>query len=393
MRIRKQSRGHASSRMGEASSVPPEPAGLPSREQQQEVDLSSRGVKEKQHHQSEEEEAEETTSSGVLKEERGYERRGSGGVLLREAEVGISRGGSGSRSSSFTWLDKLRHTKGFTAREPYGNLDEFVSSLARRDSSSGDHIEAQQHVDDVVGGGDSSSLSPSVIEVNLNAAAKLMRDNSVASQLSSKPAAAAGNIIQAVARTAPSPAMISCHDSSVSTPHGLVKEKIGSRLQSDASLPMRGKNIEVEVEIPAEKPSGGAAGCSENVDDPGNSAHSFHVKNWKRKQEEPRQLLKSSESSGEDASSSWKLDASDRSDSSSAEAQENELDSKSIARGHLSGFTHAMLIFFLIDPYHFNFLHMLSSSSSSSPFVSVHSDKTNPSQCWQSMRLHCPRRR
>ena len=344
MRIRKQSRGHASSRMGEASSVLPEPAGLPSREQQQEVDLSSRGVKEKHHHQSEEE-AEETTSSGVMKEERGYERRGSG-VLIGEAEVGISRGGSGSRSSSFTWLDKLRHTKGFTAREPYGNLDEFVSSLARRDSSSGDHLEAQQHVDDVVGGGDSSSMSLREIEVNLNAAAKLMRDNSVASQLSSKPAAAAGNIIQAGAGEAPSPAMISCHDSSVSTLHGLVKESFDSRLQSDASLPMRGKSIEVEVENPAEKPSGGAAGCSENVDEPGNSALSFHVKNWKRKQEEPRQLLKSSESSGEDASSSWKLDASDRSDSSSAEAEENELDSKSIAQGHLSGFTHAMLIFF-----------------------------------------------
>jgi hypothetical protein len=194
--------------MGEASSVLPEPAGLPSREQQQEVDLSSRGVKEKHHRQSEEEEAEETTSSGVMKEERGCERRGSGGVLIGEAEVGISRGGSGSRSSSFTWLDKLRHTKGFTSREPYGNLDEFVSSLARRDSSSGDHIEAQQHVDDVVGGGDSSSLSLRVIEVDLNAAAKLMRDNSVASQMSSKPAAAAGNIIQAPAGEAPSPAMI-----------------------------------------------------------------------------------------------------------------------------------------------------------------------------------------
>lgn len=346
MRIRKQSRGHASSRMGEASSVLPEPAGLPSREQQQEVDLSSRGVKEKHHRQSEEE-AEETTSSGVMKEESGYERRGSGGVLIGEAEVGISRGGSGSRSSSFTWLDKLRHTKGFTSREPYGNLDEFVSSLARRDSSSGDHIEAQQHVDDVVGGGDSSSLSLRVIEVDLNAAAKLMRDNSVASQMSSKPAAAAaGNIIQAPAGEAPSPAMISCHDSSVSTLHGLVTVKTDFRLQSDASLPMRGKNIEVEVENPAEKPSGGAAGCSENVDDPGNSALSFHVKNWKRKQEEPRQFLKSSESSGEDASSSWKLDASDRSDSFSAEAEENELDSKSIVQGHLSGFTHAMLIFF-----------------------------------------------
>lgn len=343
MRIRKQSRGHASSRTGEASSVLPEPAGLPSGEQQQEVDLSSRGVKEKHHYRNEEEPEETTTSSGVMKEERAYEGSGSGGVQIGEAEVGISRGVSGSRSSSFTWLDKLRHTKGFTAREPYGNLDEFVSSLARRDSSSGDHLEAQEHVDDVVGGGDSSSLDFSVIEVNLNASAKLMRDNSVASQLSSKPAAA-GNIIQPLVERAPSPAMISCHDSSVSTPHGLGKEKIDSRLHSDASLPKREKNIEVEVENPPKKPSGGAAGSSENVDDPGNPALSFHVKNWKRKQEEPRQLLKSSESSGEDASSSWKLDASDRSDSSS-EAEENELDSKSIAQRHRSGFTHAMLIF------------------------------------------------
>uniref|UniRef100_A0A7I4B159 WRC domain-containing protein n=1 Tax=Physcomitrium patens TaxID=3218 RepID=A0A7I4B159_PHYPA len=59
-----------------------------------------------------------------VKEKPGNEGQTVGG--------GICRVDSGSRSQ-FTWLDKLRHSKGFTESEPYSNLEEYVNSLSKKD--------------------------------------------------------------------------------------------------------------------------------------------------------------------------------------------------------------------------------------------------------------------
>lgn len=119
MRIRKHhSRGNA----GEDSSSGANPD-LGSQEQSDLV-LSSRGVKEKSE--------EEFLNNAEVVREGGLDE-GSGAGLV---PVGIEKVDSTSRSQ-FTWLDRLRHSKGFIELEPYSNLEEFVSFLTKKDEGVG----------------------------------------------------------------------------------------------------------------------------------------------------------------------------------------------------------------------------------------------------------------
>lgn len=115
MRIRKQQpRGNT----GEDSTGPnPGPRG-----QEQELVHSFRRVKEKPGNEGQTVD----NGEGCIGEDL---NEGSG---LGQVGGGICRVDSGSRSQ-FTWLDKLRHSKGFTESEPYSNLEEYVNSLSKKD--------------------------------------------------------------------------------------------------------------------------------------------------------------------------------------------------------------------------------------------------------------------
>lgn len=139
MRIRKQQpRGNAG---GESSGANP---GLGS--QGQELVQSSRGVKDKPG----DEVQMVNSGEGVIDEEL---NEASG---ARQVRVGIERVDSACRSQ-YTWLDKLRHSKGFTELEPYSDLEEYVKSLSKRDGASSSKG-GVQNSEEVVEGSDPSRL-------------------------------------------------------------------------------------------------------------------------------------------------------------------------------------------------------------------------------------------
>lgn len=194
MRIRKQQpRGSAG---GESSGATPGPGS-----QEHELAQSPRGVKDKPG-----DEVQMLNSEGAI--ETGLDE-GSG----RQGQVAIERVGSTSRFT-FTWLDKLRYCKGFTEKEPYSNLEDFITSLSKDGGSSSKGRTGSQ--EDVVEESDQSRWN----------AQQLARYNSVNSELSSKQASGVGP------EGTLSPALASCDDSSMSA--ALAQ---GHQLRSDASLP------------------------------------------------------------------------------------------------------------------------------------------------------------
>lgn len=176
MRIRKQQpRGNTG---GEASNPGPD-------SQEQELVESATGVKEK-------------PGDEVQMNE------GSGGV------GGIERVDSISRSA-FTWLDKLRYSKGITEIEPYSNLEDFITFLSKDGGSSSKGRLEEHEVEE----SNSSRLKVQ----------QLARYNSaLSSELSSKQASGGGP----QDGNTPSPALVSCDESSAQVQH---------QLRSDASLP------------------------------------------------------------------------------------------------------------------------------------------------------------
>lgn len=196
MRIRKHhSRGNA----GEESSSGANPD-LGSQEQADLV-MSSRGVKEKP-------EEEFLNNAEVMREGRPDE-----GSVAGLASVGIERVDSSSRSQ-FTWLDKLRHSKGFTELEPYSNLEEFVSFLTKKDEGvSSSRKEAHRKVIEE----SCHDMTRLVGGIDLNAPETLARYSSACSDLSSKQASV-GML---------SPALISGDESSISVPLAQGIETVG----------------------------------------------------------------------------------------------------------------------------------------------------------------------
>lgn len=183
MRIRKQKpRGNTG---GEASNPGPD-------SQEQELVQSATGVKEKPG---------DEVQMGVLDE-------GSGGV-----RGGNERVDSTSRSA-FTWLDKLRYSKGITEIEPYSNLEDFITSLSKDGGSSSKGRLEEQEVEE-------SNSSRSKVQ-------QLARYNSaLSSELSSKQASGGGPQDGGT----PSPALVSCDESSAS-----LAQVQQHQLRSDASL-------------------------------------------------------------------------------------------------------------------------------------------------------------
>ncbi|KAG0559912.1 hypothetical protein KC19_10G138600 [Ceratodon purpureus] len=115
----------------------------PGSQEQSELALSSRGVKEKPN---------ETVQTDSPAEVEEGADEGSGPGVRALVPRGIERVDSTPRSA-FTWLDKLRHAKGFTELEPYSNLEDFVSSLTKRDDGRG-----IAHSEEIVEGGDLNRL-------------------------------------------------------------------------------------------------------------------------------------------------------------------------------------------------------------------------------------------
>lgn len=147
-------------------------------------------------------------SATGVKEKPGDEvqmNEGSGGV------GGIERVDSISRSA-FTWLDKLRYSKGITEIEPYSNLEDFITFLSKDGGSSSKGRLEEHEVEE----SNSSRLKVQ----------QLARYNSaLSSELSSKQASGGGpqdgNSL--------SPALVSCDESSAQVQQ--------HQLRSDASLP------------------------------------------------------------------------------------------------------------------------------------------------------------
>lgn len=254
MRIRKQQpRGSAG---GESSG-----ANLGPGSQEQELVQSSRGVKEKPR----DEVQMFNSASEVVVAKGSHEESGAG----RQVRLGLERVDSASRSA-FTWLDKLRYSKGFTEIEPYSNLEDFITSLSKEGASSSKGRTAIH--EEVV---EESDLSRLVGVPDLNAQ-QLGRYNSVCSELSSKQASGMGP------EGTVSPALVSCDDSSMSA--SLAQ---GHQLRSDASLPSAfRRNCYVAERTNAGMPTHDA---SKEVLD---SEHTLANKNDKQKGEESSKAIR-----------------------------------------------------------------------------------------------------
>lgn len=226
MRIRKHhSRGNA----GEDSSSGANPD-LGSQEQSDLV-LSSRGVKEKSE--------EEFLNNAEVVREGGLDE-GSGAGLV---PVGIEKVDSTSRSQ-FTWLDRLRHSKGFIELEPYSNLEEFVSFLTKKDEGVGS---SKKEAHSKVNEEGSQDVSRLVGGIDLNAPEELERYSSGCSDLSSKQARV-GTL---------SPALISGDESSISAPLAQVNETFCSvkEVENLEVLLAKNENQKVEMQHSRRKPS------------------------------------------------------------------------------------------------------------------------------------------
>lgn len=363
MRIRKHARG-------EASAANPE---------ENAVDLVvGRGGKENEG-EGEGEEGGGTVGSGsTVKEnvEKGGE--GTSEKIGSRQEGGGGGGGSGSRSSSFTWLDKLRHAKGFSVAEPYVKLDEFVNVLARKDSLCSGEVQSQfesiaaaesslnprvaSDIETFVAGEvaekeeKKSAVVDELVDIAVARRAKLMRDNSIASQMSFKPGA-----LQRCA----SLVVGSGHDSSLTGPWVIGDARNDNRLRSDASLEKpksvrsveRGKNIVEEVQDTEALKSTrfgkevsdpfGIESSDACEDEAKVDALGYYLKH-KRKQEKPRLCQKSSDSSERGTESSWMQEEdSQRSDSCSQELQRVKAHYKS-GKKKISG-DHVLINRTLID--------------------------------------------
>jgi hypothetical protein len=231
MRIRKhQPRGNAG---GESSSGAQRTD--PGSREQSELALSSRGVKEKP----DETVQTDRSPAGVEGPDEGS---GPGG--RPEVPRGIERVDSTSRSA-FTWLDKLRHSKGFTELEPYSNLEDFVSSLTKKDDGRG-----STHSEEIVEGGDMSRL---VGGVDLLQAHQLMRHSSVCSESSSK------HLNVGSSR----PALEPYAGSSVPAPLADGNERFNVQLQRDANLPSAAERSKDRVDAVTDKSSDASGAPSE----------------------------------------------------------------------------------------------------------------------------------
>ena len=212
---------------GESSSGGQRPD--PGSQEQSELALSSRGVKEK---------PDETVQADSLAEAQGLDEGSGRGAHLPAPRV-IERVDSISRSA-FTWLDKLRHSKGFTDLEPYSNLEDFVSSLTKKDDGS-------THSEEILEGIDLSRL---VGGVDSNAH-QLVRYSSVCSESSSKHLNVDSH----------RPALIA-YDVPATFSHG----SFNVQLQGDASLPSAAERAKDKVVAFTEKSSGASGVPSQGAE-------------------------------------------------------------------------------------------------------------------------------
>ena len=247
----------------------------PGSQEQSELALSSRGVKEKPN---------ETVQTDSPAEVEEGADEGSGPGVRALVPRGIERVDSTPRSA-FTWLDKLRHAKGFTELEPYSNLEDFVSSLTKRDDGRG-----IAHSEEIVEGGDLNRL---VGGVDLKAH-HLVRHSSACSDSSSK------HINFGYRR----PALESCDRSSVpaSLAHG--NERLNVQLQSDASLPNVAERAKDRVDAFTDKSSDASGMPSQGAE----VLERLLTKDGKQRREDQLPHKKSSSYWGQARNTSWMLD-------------------------------------------------------------------------------------